>query len=431
MRGAYLLLAVVVGSIVAVTVPGPARAAPSFTASTKVVLFTPSNTDPLVARLEAELAAVGITVRRSEAPPESQLDAAVTREIASGAAAVIRVIPRSRGTDVWTADTTARMLRRRSIKADTADAALSVTALRTVEFLRASLLSVKRRDDASGATPSKVAAADPASQREATSSDKPAPPDKTPAEKTPAPTPPPEFTAPAADESSRRPAERRQSPPLEGVVPAPEVPGPENGATSAKKTEGKKPRAPSGSHFEIAAGPALLVSPGGVGPVTAIAAFGRAMMTERLGMEILAIFPASSAHLTNPEGTTDISTALFGAGMALRLTPPGSWTVDAALGVSALMFRATGNATGMVRGAPYEDDSLSTWKLAANARVGAGVDITPWLALRADAIAGVIASQHIAVGSAVADGARITDETVRATWGPLFAAGTLALQATW
>jgi DHA1 family bicyclomycin/chloramphenicol resistance-like MFS transporter len=64
--------------------------------STRVVIFVRSTSDPLAARVEAELAAVGIAVRRIQMPTDEQLEAVVAREMAAGAWATIRE-PQSRG----------------------------------------------------------------------------------------------------------------------------------------------------------------------------------------------------------------------------------------------------------------------------------------------------------------------------------------------
>jgi hypothetical protein len=488
MRGAGVVLAIA-GAMLAFGLVGAGSgvggvrtcvaAVADFPPSTKVVLFTPSSSDPLVARLEAELAAVGISVRRLPMPPDSQLDSVVTTGIASGASAVIRVIPRSRGTEVWTGDTTARVLRRRSVGADTSDAALSVIALRTVEFLRASLLDVKRRSaagaagsasaassasaagygrsDGSGVPPAgRPVAEQPA--REASAGERTGPdrPSSIPAQPAEAP------AARLADTPAVRAAEAAAArapetpPPRLAETAAPrlaEAPGGGAGegraATASAKIDGESapPRAAGSAgearrpaaarteatHFEIAVGPALLMSPGGIAPIASAAAIGRGRIKGNAGIELTAIFPIANAQLNNNEGSVQVSTALFGAALTLRLTPPGPWIADAALGVSTLMLRAAGSGVGSVGVVPNAGRVASAWKVGAHARAGGGVQLNSWLALRIDAFAGAVTSR-ILIEYQVTGPDRNPLPGVsasRASWGPIFAAGTLGLQANW
>ena len=77
---------------------GSAAAQPAFQPASKVVLFTPTWPDLLVARLEGELSALGVQVRKVAVPPNGQIEAAVSRELGAGASAVIQIIARSRAT---------------------------------------------------------------------------------------------------------------------------------------------------------------------------------------------------------------------------------------------------------------------------------------------------------------------------------------------
>jgi hypothetical protein len=456
-RGGGLLAVTVVGLAVSVMGMGgaskPARAAPAFQPTTKVVVFPPTSSDPLVARLEAELEAVGIIVSRVNLPPDAQLDAVITREIALGASAVIRVIPRSRGTEVWTGDTTARVLRRRSIHADTSDAALSLIAMRTVEFLRASLLEVRIRGaniPGVAKSPGGVNASNnpggPAAGRETAAREKPTSTEKTtPIETRGPPATPPETStegpvettvarrgdAPAAaPPSSVAPASRPTPAPTpapaptsgdtsEAPLPAPR-PAPAPTATSnveARATVPLEPHRASGQ-FEITVGPAFLASPGGIAPIISAATIGRGRITERSGMEIMAVFPVVSRRLTTPEGSTQVSTALFGLAADFRLVPRGPWMADAAIGVSALMFRSVGSPGGVT----HVGKTDSAWKLATHVRLGTGRQIGRWLAIRVDGIAGLTPASRIVLTYSDVD---------RATWGPVFAAGALSVQAAW
>jgi hypothetical protein len=176
-----------------------------------------------------------------------------------------------------------------------------------------------------------------------------------------------------------------------------------------------------------------LISPGGIAPIASAAVVGRGRIKGSAGIELLAIFPIANAQLNNTEGSIRISTALFGAALTLRLTPPGPWIADAALGVSTLMFRAAGSAVGSVGAVPNASTVASTWKVAGHARAGGGVQINRWLALRIDAMGGVAASRiEIDYRVTGPGGVPIPGVTAnRASWGPLFFGGTVGLQANW
>jgi hypothetical protein len=105
-----------------------------------VILFAAADAEPLAARIEAELVAAGLPPRRvtiaGEASPE-ELAAIVEAAHAEGA---IRVEDAA-SAEVWIVDpATGRTRLRQSLAAEPSPAITAVIALRTVEFLRASLL---------------------------------------------------------------------------------------------------------------------------------------------------------------------------------------------------------------------------------------------------------------------------------------------------
>lgn len=379
-----------------------AVAAPGSHPPMLVVLFTPPTPDPLVARIEAELAAVHIAVRILDVPSDSEIDAVVTGEISSGASAAIRVLPRSSGTEVWTKDTTAQVLRRRSISgADTSDAATSVVAWRTVEFLRASLLDIGRRPVAG--SPAVKNGTDQASVREATVT----------------------ATAPPATAAATATATAEKVVPTASqtavVLPADTVQ-----PTSATAT---RTPTPTPTRFAIAAGPAFVASFGGIAPIASGVVTGHARIAGRTGVEVMAMFPIIPSRLTYSEGSVQIGASLFGAAVEFRLTPPGAWVADCAVGGSALRFRTVGTGVGSVGSDPSQPNqgvTDSTWRFAAHVRFGAGVDITPWLTLRGDVIAG--ASPRIVV-TYFNPHQNVSSDL--AAWGPTFAVATVGLQANW
>lgn len=448
-------------------------AEPAIPPATKVALFTPPYPDPLVARIEAELAAVGIAVRKLETPPEAQLEAAITRELAAGAGAAIRVIPRSRGTEIWAGDTTTRVLRARSIRADTSDAALSVIALRTVEFLRATLLDVRRRaatvrpiNGGVGAPTGKTAADQ--TGREPVAMERTA----APGWPNPVETPPSNAesadgrrSSSAGDRSVDRPGDR----PVETIIveagggpDASSRPPSSEGALARasqasrpdrlRGSEDATPEAEARAHalkakaagevtrFDVSAGPALLGSPGGLSPVWAAAVVGRGRFTDTAGVELMAVFPLTAKRLDIPEvGQVETMPALFGAAATVRLSPSSGspdapeWVADAAAGVSAIMLRAKGSlgATGgSGTGSSASAAVVSAWKPAAHIRLGGGVRISPWLVFRLDLVGGLCTSR-IGVGAVRTDAQGNQTSVDEGTFGPAFGTATLGLQASW
>jgi hypothetical protein len=112
------------------------------------------------------------------------------------------------------------------------------------------------------------------------------------------------------------------------------------------------------------------------------------------------------------------------------MATPRHVRADAAVGGSAVMIRAAGMGVGGVGiGAPNVGSAETAWKVAGHLRVGGGLDLNRWLTLRADIIGGLTA--RTVLGYDVTDVAGKTVTTDWATWGPTFAVGVLALQASW
>jgi len=112
-----------------------------------VLLLAGKDTEPLAGRLAAELAAVGLEVQREEPPVDGSPDpvASAFRLRARGA---VWVPPGAAAAEVWILDRdTGRIKIRQSITAE-GDEMAPLVALRTVEFLRASLLGLRPREPA-------------------------------------------------------------------------------------------------------------------------------------------------------------------------------------------------------------------------------------------------------------------------------------------
>lgn len=192
------------------------------------------------------------------------------------------------------------------------------------------------------------------------------------------------------------------------------VPSPGSGTVSSTASPPRR--------FGIAFGPALLGGTGGIAPIASAAVIGRAEITERAGLEIMALFPLVPVRLSNAAGSSQISVAVFGAGGSSRLTSVGPWIGDAGVGVSAVLLRAVGDPSAQV-----DSGTVAIWAIAAQARLGGGLAITSWLTARVDVIGGATA-RHILIAYF---NEKDNVSHVVAAWGRAFAAGTAGLQATW
>jgi hypothetical protein len=306
-----------------------------------ILLFSAPPAEPLAGRLEAELVAAGLVPRRVAIPPAPPFGDLVGLAAEARAQGAIRVEADASGAEVWITDeTTGRARLRQSLSAEASPGIVPVIALRTVEFLRASLL---------------------------------------PAEAPPAP--------------SARPA----------AVFAPAEP-PAPFAASRWPVRGWL-------------APAWIASPGGLDGALSGAGGASLRLGAHLGLEALALVPVSAARVAAPEGETRVEAYLAGAGLQLR-TSTGRVTADLGAGALAALVRATGTPTGAFVGAT---DSMGG--VAPYVRGGLALGLTPWLALRADVLLGMLAPQAT-VG--VVGNDLVTRDA--ASWGRPFGALLLGLQ---
>jgi hypothetical protein len=360
---------------------------------TVVLMVDPAAVDPLVARIEAELLSVGLAVRRIDISPGVDIETVVSKAMASGASAALRIIPRSKGTEVWTNDTRARVLRRHAINLEAPDAALSVLAFRSVEFLRASLLDIPKsvlRQSAEAARPAAEAR----------------PPLATAA---PVPAAPVAAPPPAAfDDRDRPPAV--VAPPTEPTIVTTKM---KSSPVSSLSSSPAFARAASA--FAAMVGPAWWLGSRRLPALPTLAVAIRYRVTRAVALGPEALVPLSTQTLTAAEGSSAIR--LVWLGLSAQGTLPVSARLDlrSRASVGAIQLRAVG--TDLIHGLGRSD---VTWDVAAGASVGAALALTPSLAVRLD-VGGGIASKRIILSYANRD---------VATWGPAFAVAGVALEAS-
>jgi len=314
-----------------------------------VLVFTPAAAGPLAARLEAELAAVGMTARRVVVADDATSAELAPRVAEAGARGAIRVSVGPLGAEVWIPDPeTGRAALRQALSSESSQGMESVIVPRTVEFLRASLLP---------AAPSATAAA--------TVEAKPAP-------------------SPAATLAS---------------LPAPPRPPP---------------------RLRLAAGSAVMGSPGGVGAVPQVAIALGVRVLGPAGVEAIALLPLSTPELETTGGSIRVSLALAGGGVYAKLIERARWSLEAAAGALAVSVRTEGDARGL-----YVGQKTSALTVSPYLRAGAAVNLTSWLGARLDLLGGAARDRMVI---SVQEG-----NTLRrvATWGRPLGAAVLSLQASW
>ncbi|WP_437333060.1 hypothetical protein [Sorangium sp. So ce394] len=346
-----------------------ARAAPLEPPRPKVVLIADRRTDPIMARVYAELATLGFTVvvvRGDADPPSRGPVEASARE--DGAAAVIRVREVPGGVDV----SIDRGATGESVQSAVMDDDPPTVAIRAVELLRASLLEVRspqpsrREVDADPKTRTDVDA-----QR-----------------------PPPAKPAPVAAARPR----------ADGASRAPPAPPPRPGATrSAPAT------------FGVGAAPALLWSAGGVPASPMVDVSGYAMIGSRLGLSAFVQIPLASVSREGKEGTRHVRVALAALGVRVPLGPSdAAWLPSVGAGLAAAWLHVEGEG----RSPEYVGASDDAYALAPYLRVGLSFAPFPYLRISEHFLAG-IATPRIVIDAA----GRAAD-----TWGRPFLGASLGVE---
>jgi hypothetical protein len=86
---------------------------------------------------------------------------------------------------------------------------------------------------------------------------------------------------------------------------------------------------PSPSHFDVALGPALLASPGGLDAFAGIEASALLWPVRRWGLGVAGFVPLGSQQLKGPEGSAEVSLMLLAAGLVHRVALSPAWRLEA------------------------------------------------------------------------------------------------------
>jgi hypothetical protein len=325
-----------------------------------VVILGPAADHEAVVRMRGELAMLGIDVDvLVQARDGASLEAVARR---MGAAAALRIEVSPPAIVLWV-DPAVSPVSPAEVRvggaAEERDPAL--LALRAVEVLRARLLKVPPGAGADGGGDGGDAGDGGDGGLEASLDDGPAA----------------DVEQPPADAGG------------DGEVPATVIAAP-----SATAETGRPPvhtERPAPRPIGFSAGPAVLLSPGGVPAAFQVRAGAEWNPIPRLGVEVLAYFPVTAGTVNSDEGSIDLRALAVGGGLRVVLTDPGAdLSAAAGLGAAAMMLSFSGKAEG-----PYMGESGTRWATAPYASVSAGYRLHPRVSLRLDLLAALVRPEPV------------------------------------
>lgn len=318
----------------------------------RVVMVAPAYDDPAVTRMRGELAVLGVEVEVLVSAKDSPDLPALAKRL--GASAALRVERTPPAIVVWVepgAGVTPGEVRVGG-PAESRDAGL--LALRAVEVLRARLLRVP------------ITEAPPAASDDAGAAAIDAEP-------------------PVIDAAASTPVEDASAP-----VPAP----PADAGTTLVAASGDTAapaKRPDPRPFAISAGPAVLLSPGGVPPSVEVRVAAEWDPIPRLGVEASAFLPATAGTVSATEGSMSLRAFDVGAGLRGFLTDPlADFTVALGAGVSAMLLSFEGRARD-----PWSSASGSSWAVAPYLTATAAYRVHTRVALRLDLEAALVRPQPV------------------------------------
>jgi hypothetical protein len=305
----------------------------------RVVIVAPSPQDPTALRMRDELSVLGFDVVLVKAGPATANLSDVAR--AKGAAAAARVESWPPEILVWVgSDGKEAGEDLRVSESLTGSIESELLALRAVELLRGRLLPVP------AASPPSAPTRSPAPTPSVTAAPSAAPPI----------TPPTPSASPSATST-----------------PPPTKPPPSRASTQDNRVS-------------MLAGPALLVSPGGLSISPSVALSGRLPIWNRLSAEAWTFLPLAAGSVQNAEGEIALRAFFLGAGLSFRLTSPDEpFFVSLGAGVGPMLLWYEGEAE-----APRIAASGVRPVALAYGRAGIGYRVHPRVRLRLDGLAGPV-----------------------------------------
>jgi len=183
----------------------------------------------------------------------------------------------------------------------------------------------------------------------------------------------------------------------------------------ARRAPSPSPPERQAHHLMLQVGPALAVSPGGVGPSGQALVGLRWRPASALGMDAWSLLPVVSGSTRRPEGTADVSPLFFGADVAAwLLAPDADFQLSGAGGIALVRLAIEGHAQP-----PLASRAETALAALPFARVAVERPIGDRLGVELDGFVGVTAQRAVLrfAGREVAD------------WGRPLVIGTLCFDA--
>ena len=381
MRGRPGLLAVsLLGSLVSAAAAAVAMPSSSSASSSDapVVLLGTAEDEPLTGRIAAELRALGIGIEiRVIAGDERIIEVEVASALREGARAAVRIDAQAGRTEVSVADPITRRVALRQVLEGPPTATLApVLAVRTVEFVRATLLGNNKR----------------------------------------------KGSGPASDTNGDKVGDDRGNEP-EGVGPG-EVSA--EGGTIAREPRAEEPeRGPlplAPLAFALDSG---VVVTGQLPSQVVVGIVARIRLASHVGLEVMAFTPLTNARLDDSQTSTRASTWLGGADLFAR-QPLGSRAgIELGGGALAALMQTTGSVTAAMPKVVGGTDWA--WGGSVYGRLAGDVALSRAVALRLELLGGAAFLRNdIPVYDA--DG---VSRSTKMAWGSTFVTGLGGVEARW
>jgi hypothetical protein len=141
----------------------------------------------------------------------------------------------------------------------------------------------------------------------------------------------------------------------------------------------------------LSAAPAVILSPGGVSPSFGVRIGAGWDFIPRLGLEAMAIIPATAGTVTAMEGAVDLRALAVGGGLRAVLTDPAApFSFALGLGVDAMMLSFSGRAQP-----PLTAETGSRWGVAPYLSATAAYRVHAMVSLRLDVLTAIVRPEPI------------------------------------
>jgi hypothetical protein len=198
--------------------------------------------------------------------------------------------------------------------------------------------------------------------------------------------------------------------------PAGEVPAPPPARKLIAPAEGARARAPTRHWFDVAIGPSVIASPGGIGPQGALAVAARLRLTPELAFGTWWLLPAFAGHVDTAAASAELRTVIGGVGFELETAASRPWSASVGAGFGFTYLGADGRANAPLIGAHVEWIGAGWF-----GRVGGAYNIDGRMRVRLD----------VSVGSTFIVPVLTVGDVELGRWGQPWIAPTCSLELAW